>query len=152
MTAETRVKVGRGDVVPARLARLLGAHLHPEPRLAQGEWLRKHEAATAAIDLSDGLSTDLAHICEESGVAAELEEAALPLGPGATLEQVLHGGEDYELLFTAGAGQRVPLRIAGVPVTRIGRIVPARKGRAQMMLQIAGRLEPLEPRGWQHFT
>ena len=56
--------------------------------------------ATAAIDLSDGLSTDLAHLCEESGLAAEIEAESVPVDARATLEQALHGGEDYELLFT----------------------------------------------------
>ena len=51
--------------------------------------------------MSDGLSTDLAHLCEESGLAAEIDAAALPVDARATLEQALHGGEDYELLFTA---------------------------------------------------
>ncbi len=68
--------------------------------MAQGLWLRRRDLATAAIDLSDGLSTDLAHLCEESGVAAEVDRRCY-LHPSASLEQALHGGEDYELLFTA---------------------------------------------------
>src|SRR6201999_4071838 len=77
----------------------LEPHFHPQPRLAQGLWLRKNGAATAAIDLSDGLSTDLTHLCEESSVGALIEH--LPIAPGATQVQALHGGEDYELLCTA---------------------------------------------------
>ena len=76
-------------------------HLYPEPRLAAGRKLMGGRIATAAIDLSDGLSTDLAHLCEESGLAAEIEVESLPVDARATLEQALHGGEDYELLFTA---------------------------------------------------
>ena len=76
-------------------------HLYPEPRLAAGRKLMRGRLATAAIDLSDGLSTDLAHLCEESGLAAEIDAESLPVDARATLEQALHGGEDYELLFTA---------------------------------------------------
>jgi thiamine-monophosphate kinase len=115
-------------------------------------WLRRHRAATAAIDLSDGLSTDLAHICGESDVAAELDAAALPLGSGATLEQALHGGEDYELLFTAKPDRRVPRRIVGVAVTRIGRIVRERKGKPQVTLVTPDGPQPLPASGWQHFA
>lgn len=132
---------------------LLKAHLFPQPRVAQGLWLRKRGAATAAIDVSDGLSTDLRHICEESGLAAELEEAALPIAAGATLEQALDGGEDYELLFTAAEGTRIPRMIAGVRVTRIGRMVRRRKGQAPITTKGAdGRMRALEPMGWQHFA
>lgn len=137
--------------IPARWAPMLQPHLYPQPRLAQGKWLRDRGLAGSAIDLSDGLSTDLAHICQESGVAAELDAAAVPLGLGATLEEALHGGEDYELLFTARPNQRVPRSIAGVPVTRLGRIVPARTDDPQITLLTAGGPLPLQPRGWQHF-
>src|SRR3569833_2723362 len=87
---------------------VVAAHLWPEPRIAQGVWLRNRGAASAAIDISAGLSTDLHHLCEESGVAAEIDSAALPICPGASLEDALHGGEDYELLFTARRPARVP--------------------------------------------
>jgi thiamine-monophosphate kinase len=130
----------------------LRAHLYPQPRLAQGEWLRSRGVAAAAIDLSDGLSTDLAHISEESGVAAEVNAAAVPLGLGATLEQALHGGEDYELLFTARTTTRVPKNITGVPVTRIGRIVRRPRSGPQITLIGNGEPRPLEQGGWQHFA
>ena len=129
----------------------LAPHLAPQPRLAQGLWLRQKGAASAAIDLSDGLSTDLTHLCEESGVAAEVDAAALPLHAGATVTQALHGGEDYELLFTAPPGTRVPRTIAGVPVTCIGRILKRRAGQPLVTLLTAQGPQPLAPRGWQHF-
>lgn len=138
--------------IPPRLAAQLTPHLFPQPRLAQGQWLMKRRMATAAIDISDGLSTDLTHLCEESGLAAEIDGGALPLHPGANLVQALHGGEDYELLFTAPAGARLPRTIAGVAVTRIGHMAQARKGRPRVTLLTPRGLEPLEPRGWQHFA
>ncbi len=138
--------------IPAKLAAQLAPHLAPQPRLKQGLWLQRHRAASAAIDLSDGLSTDLTHLCEESEVAAEIDAAALPLHAGASLEQALHGGEDYELLFAAPPKTQMPRTIAGVPVTRIGRVTARRTGRPLMML-IAGKgRQPLEAHGWQHFS
>jgi len=138
--------------VPARLASELAAHLWPQPRIAQGLWLRKRGVATAALDLSDGLSTDLAHLCEESGVGAEVDAEALPLHTGASLEQGLHGGEDYELLFTARAGTRVPQSIAGVAITHIGRMVKARAGEPLMTLCSEDGEDALKARGWEHFS
>ena len=130
----------------------LSPHLYPQPRVAQGRCLVRRELASAALDLSDGLSTDLAHLCEESGVAAEVDAAALPVAKGATLEQALNGGEDYELLFTAPAGVRVPRSMAGVAVTRIGRMVQPRRGRPQVALVSTAGKEALKPRGWEHFS
>ena len=146
--------------IPAKLQSLLAPHLYPQPRIAQGQWLARRSLASAAIDLSDGLSTDLAHLCEESHVAAEVDAAALPVHPGATLAQALHGGEDYELLFTAPPTARLPRRIAGIPVTRIGRILRPRKGRPQVALvnlQAGAQArtkpaQPLTPQGWEHFS
>ena len=122
---------------PAKLAPQLAPHLYPQPRIAQG--LRLRGLASAAIDLSDGLSTDLAHLCTESAVAAELDAALLPIHAGASLAQALHGGEDYELLFTAPASARIPRSIAGVAITRIGRIVRAHRGRPQVTLRNRAR-------------
>ncbi len=131
----------------------LAPHLWPQPRIAQGLWLRRHHAATAAIDLSDGLSTDLHHLCAESGVSAVVDAAALPLHPGATLQHALHGGEDYELLFTAMPNVAVPRRIAGVAVTQIGIIAKKRAGQSLVMLNDeSGLRRPILPAGWQHFS
>ena len=124
------------------------AHFYPQPRLAVGRWLRQRRLATAAIDLSDGLSTDLGHICEESRVGAVVSEDSIPRANGVRLELALHGGEDYELLFTAPASRRVPQRIAGVRVTKIGQIV---KGRGMWLVDARGKRQRLEPRGWEHF-
>ena len=113
--------------------------------------------ATAAIDVSDGLSTDLGHLCEASGLAAEVDVDALPFGAGASLEQALHGGEDYELLFAARRRRYreggVPGRVAGVKLTCIGRLVEPRRGRPRMVLvDGAGKRTRLEPGGWQHLV
>ena len=130
----------------------LAQHLWPQPRIPQGLWLSRRGAATAAIDISDGLSTDLDHLCVESGVAAEVVAASLPVFPGASLNEALHGGEDYELLFTAPLGAPVPRRIAKIPVTRIGRIVEARTGQPRIVLETSSGRQPLARRGWQHFS
>ncbi|MGC1464084.1 MAG: thiamine-phosphate kinase [Terracidiphilus sp.] len=142
--------------IPGDLQPELAPHLYPQPRISQGLWLQRRGLATAAIDLSDGLSTDLAHLCAESGVAAEVDSALLPVWAGASREQALHGGEDYELLFTAPPSARLPKSIAGVSVTCIGRISRRRKDRPSITLvDTQGRpprKQPLEPKGWKHFS
>ena len=138
--------------IPKRLAAQLAPHLYPQPRLAQGLLLQQRSIASAAIDISDGLSTDLAHVCEESRVAAQVDAELLPVHPGATLDMALHGGEDYELLFTACATARVPKQIGGVPITCIGRIVKARGGTATVTFLTPQGPRPLDPQGWQHFS
>lgn len=130
----------------------LAPHLYPQPRVAQGRWFLQKGPVTAAIDLSDGLSTDLTHLCDESGVAAEVDAAAIPVHPAATMAQALDGGEDYELLFTAPAAARLPRSIAGVPITLIGRIVPRRSRRPSITLITPNGREPLVPHGWEHFV
>jgi thiamine-monophosphate kinase len=124
------------------------AHFYPEPRINIGRVLRTRKLASACIDLSDGLSTDLSHICEESGVGAVVYAESIPIEPGATLELALHGGEDYELLFTAPPRTRVPSRIAGIAVTRLGEII---RGDRVFICDRNGRRKPLAPRGWEHF-
>src|SRR5262245_24600212 len=91
-------------------------HLRPEPRLRLGRFLRGR--ATAAMDLSDGISLDLCRLGLASGLQASIQ--APPRFSGATLEQALHGGEDYELLFTAPPATRIPRQFEGLSLTRIG--------------------------------
>jgi thiamine-monophosphate kinase len=107
-----------------------------EPRLALGQSLRG--LATACIDLSDGLSLDLHRLCMASGVAAQIDR--VPTMRGATIEHALHGGEDYELLFTLPEGATAPHG-----VTRIGIAVRGKPG----TIHFQGHL--LEPRGYDHF-
>ena len=115
--------------------------------------------ATAAMDVSDGLSTDLTHLCESSGLQAEVEEGAIPvhrlaLGNGAIdpLLLALHGGEDYELLFTARPETAIPRSIAGVKTTRIGRMLPVERGAPPITLVgLDGKRKPLKAKGWEHF-
>ncbi len=123
--------------------------LFPEPRVPTGELLVKRRLATACIDLSDGLSTDLAHLCRASSVGAEIDPSSLPLHPGATLDQALHGGEDYELLFTAPASVKMPRSLAGVSIVRIGHILPRSAG--VTLLHPDGIRSTLAPGGWEHF-
>jgi thiamine-monophosphate kinase len=123
-------------------------HLRPEPRLELGQFLRKKLRATAAMDLSDGLSLDLHRLCAASGVSAEiLTPLTFPAAtfPGATLEQALHGGEDYELLFTVRPKTPVPPNFKNLPLTRIGTITHGRVGR--VLLDGA----PLAQLGFDHF-
>lgn len=138
--------------IPKRLQSVLAPHLFPQPRIPQGLFLQRRSLASSAIDLSDGLSTDLAHICEESRVAAEIDPALLPIHPAATMTQALHGGEDYELLFTAPPTARIPKQIANIPITKIGRILPARQNRPAVNLLTPQGTEALTAQGWQHFS
>jgi thiamine-monophosphate kinase len=129
-------------------------HFYPEPRIELGRILREKGLASAMIDISDGLSTDLAHLCEESGVGAEIDASLIPravVGKPACevdLDLALHGGEDYELLFTVPAGKRLPAQIAGVVLTQIGHITRLQ----EILLRTTPNLAyELEPKGWEHF-
>lgn len=129
-------------------------HFAPVPRIAVGRSLREKQIATSMIDLSDGLSTDLAHICEESRVGAQISAAAIPRARVSrersfvSLKDALHGGEDYELLFTARPGRHVPTRIASVPITRVGRVTRQKK---MVLVDTNGDRQPLRAQGWEHF-
>jgi thiamine-monophosphate kinase len=143
----------------------INRHIFPYPRLAIGQPLAERRLASAAIDISDGLSTDLGRLCAASGVGAVIHAAALPIArderPGthspdsrreraAQLHRALHGGEDYELLFTVPrrAVARVPREVRGVPITRIGELT----ARRPILLEAAGRTQKLRPLGWDHFA
>ena len=129
-------------------------HFCPQPRVALGRALREKKLVSAMIDTSDGLSSDLGHICEESGVGAEIDAERIPRARVAKprrevdLELALHGGEDYELLFTVAAGKRIPTRIAEAKLTQIGRITRAR---GMVVRDASGAARPLLPQGWEHF-
>jgi thiamine-monophosphate kinase len=142
---------------------LMRRHLRPTARILEGRWLSAKGWATSAIDISDGLSGDLRHICEESHVGADITLSALPISPACrayakSTEQdpvtlALAGGEDYELLFTVPAGRRAGFERAKVaqhlPVSRIGTITPARSG-LYMTLE-NGRRHRLPFTSYEHF-
>jgi thiamine-monophosphate kinase len=114
----------------AQRGRAWARHKRPEPRLALGRFLRDDVRATAAMDLSDGLSLDLHRMCTASGLQAEITRP--PIFRGATADQALHGGEDYELLFTASPRTRVPDAFGGVRLTRIGTMRRGKPGRVML--------------------
>jgi thiamine-monophosphate kinase len=138
---------------------LVGRQLRPTPRVEWGALLGEKRLATALIDLSDGLSSDLAHLCRESGVGALLEAELLPVEPrlksaglseDEALSLALDGGEDFELLFTASAraASRLPREVGGVPVTRVGEVTGER---GKVRLVRGGRARLLRPGGFEHF-
>jgi thiamine-monophosphate kinase len=133
----------------------------PEPRIALGQALGEHGFASAMIDVSDGLSSDLGHLCQASGVGARIEMRALPVSEAYrnvctrlsmdTAAGVLHGGEDYELLFTIPSDRlaRFSQHEIPVPVSRIGEIVQDSEG---VMVEFSdGRSRALLPQGFNHF-
>jgi thiamine-monophosphate kinase len=134
-------------------------HLYPEPRLKVGQWLAERGLATAMMDLSDGLSSDLPRLCAASGVGARVESAKIPAVPVSDsnrklgmdpLQLALHGGDDYELLFTVPANKvrRLPRSHKGVALTPIGRITEKPD---LVLLEENGRERQLLPGGWDPF-
>jgi thiamine-monophosphate kinase len=134
-------------------------HLYPEPRLALGQWLLKKGLATAMIDLSDGLSSDLPRLCAASGVGALLERAKIPQvqSPHLALKHghdplqlALHGGDDYELLFTVPPrkAKLLPKTFRGVHLTPIGKIT---RNRGLLVLEANARATQFTPGGWDPF-
>ena len=119
-------------------------HLRPEPRIAAGLLLRGLRASSC-MDLSDGLALDLHRLCRESGVTANLT-GTVPIARGASLDDALYGGEDYELLFTAPPKVKIPGELGTLRVTEIGEIATGRPGRVTW----AG--DVLQPKGFDHFT
>ena len=152
--AELRA-LGKHPAAVRKNGKVRHPHLYPEPRVDAGRKLLQARLATAAIDVSDGLSTDLAHLCEESGLTAVLDAEAIPVDPAATLQDALHGGEDYELLFTARPKTVIPASLGGVQVHAIGRMAGrgAKHGPGSLMeLRTGnGKRLPLIRGGWEHF-
>jgi thiamine-monophosphate kinase len=162
--AGLRILEGRaGPSAVARLTRaqrrLISRQTKPEPRVEWGALLGERGLATALIDLSDGLSSDLAHLCRESGVGARVDAALLPFEPllksAAASEEdalalALNGGEDFELLFTVSPRNtaRLPPEVGGVRVARVGEITGAR---GKLRIIHGGRERALKPGGFEHF-
>jgi thiamine-monophosphate kinase len=138
---------------------LLNKHLYPEPRLELGRWLAERKIATATIDLSDGLSSDLARLCAASRIGALLEGSQIPQVPlpqasskyaADPMQLAFHGGDDYELLFTVPPPKAglLPKTFQGVRLTAIGKITRRRK---VLVLDERGHATQLAPRGWDPF-
>jgi thiamine-monophosphate kinase len=142
---------------------LFRRHLYPRIRVRLGEWLAKGRIASAMIDVSDGLSTDLAHLCAASGVGARVWAERVPrveipaeqsklarklkLDP---LQMALHGGDDYELLFSVPP--RLAKRLRGAPEFRdISAIGEIERGKQILLVDSNGRAVPLKTGGWDPF-
>lgn len=152
------------SVSPGDRARLIKAHHRPRPRVK--------EAATAAAsgvraieDISDGLATEVFHLCTESKTGAEVWEKRLPLAPGVAdvalaLERTpgqmaLFGGEDYELVMAVPEGKFDYVRgrvfeETGTDLTEVGKILGPESGIA--VVDVDGGVQPLAPRGYEHFS
>jgi thiamine-monophosphate kinase len=133
----------------------LRAHLFPGPQCVLGQFISRRRLASAMMDLSDGLSLDLRRLCEASGVGATIFAGHLPAPPVAdpsdALALALHGGEDYQLLFTVPKPGRskVPNRFARTPLHCIGEIQATR---AVTLVTPSGKPQPFEPGGYDHFA
>jgi thiamine-monophosphate kinase len=146
---ELRQRRGTAKAMNAALQK----HLYPWPRLALGRWLAEKRFATAMMDLSDGLSTDLPRLCVASGAGARVDVELLPVTSlargGDARSLALHGGDDYELLFTVARKNvaRLPRAFRGLRLTRIGEITRGRK----ILVAEGGRELPLDAGGWDPF-
>jgi thiamine-monophosphate kinase len=137
----------------------IARHKRPPLRVAAGRFLARTHGVSAAIDLSDGLAGDLAHLLEASGVGADVHMEAIPLFPGlssaaARLRRnpwglAVGGGEDYELLFTASPRVKIPNKIGGIPITNVGIITP--KSRGLRWLNGGGKVLKGDFPGFRHF-
>jgi thiamine-monophosphate kinase len=139
---------------------LLLRQLRPAPRVGWGIVLGEERLATAMIDISDGLSSDLAHLCEESQVGALIDSSAVPVDKDVSqlcgrraldpLMLALHGGEDFELLFTVHPDDvaRLPKRVDGVAISHIGEVTDQP---GKICVAEKDRLWQLKPGGFEHF-
>ena len=140
---------------------LVRAHQKPTPRLDMGKALGESGLVHAMIDISDGISKDLGHICEQSGVGAVLQEASIPMSSRLielagdrqkALRWALHGGEDYELLFTTSTADKekvesLTAKLSGRPAVKVGTVIP---GNGIFLAEKKAKV-PLEARGYIHF-
>lgn len=134
--------------------RLIARHLTPTPRIKEGTIIAESKKATSMIDISDGLSSDLLHICEESQVGVKLFTDKIPVSDSVKIDLALNGGEDYELCFTVPAkytsdvSQKLKKETA-TNVAIVGKIIPKIQGR--WLINGAGKKFPLIAKGWDHF-
>ena len=143
-----------------KLDHVLLRQLRPEPRVGWGIVLGEERLASSMIDLSDGLSSDLNRVCEASNVGVVIDASLLPVDERVMelcgrraldpLQLALHGGEDFELLFTVNAEHigRLPRKVDGVEITRIGEVTSASQG---IKILEGARIWDLKPGGWKHF-
>ena len=158
----TICRQGRSELSVSH-AELVQAHLDPQPETALGAALAASGLVTSMIDLSDGLATDLAHICEESGVGAVVTAEALPISDSTReaarilgldpLRLAIAGGEDYRLLFTAPLSAGHKLRelahlATGGQLFRVGEI----GGGQGVRLRCKGRDTRIDFQGYDHFS
>jgi thiamine-monophosphate kinase len=156
------ILLNRWPVDTPAAAALWECHVRPHAGVREGQWLAQSGAVTAMIDTSDGLSSDLGHLCEESQVGARVEAAAVPLSDALkqlcaarqreALPLALHGGEDYRLLFTVRPDRTEELaegyrQTFGQPLYRLGEI----RAEPGMELVRDGKVEPLARGGYEHF-
>ena len=149
-----------GDEDLQKLDHVLLRQLRPEPRVGWGIVLGEERIASSMIDLSDGLSSDLNHLCAASNVGALMDASLLPIDERVVelcgrraldpLQLALHGGEDFELLFTVKPENvaRLPRRVDGVEIKRIGEVMTANYG---VKISEGSRIWDLTPGGWKHF-
>ncbi len=145
------------------LAALVAAHLHPEPHLREGRLLARTAGVRAAIDVSDGLSSDLGHILEQSRVGARIDPDQLPISESlkhycrrfgkSPLEYALAGGEDYTLLLTVAPEQAAAVAHAfesafNRPLYAIGVIT---ESQGMVLAQPGADAVAISPTGWDHF-
>jgi thiamine-monophosphate kinase len=160
-TVREGVKMDGADSAELKaIETLLLRQLRPSPRVGWGIVLGEERLAGAMIDISDGLSSDLTHLCEESNVGALIDSAALPIDQNVTqlcgrraldpLMLALHGGEDFELLFTVQPDDvaRLPKRVDGVAISRIGEVTDQP---GKIRIAEKNRVWDLEPQGFEHF-
>lgn len=157
--AELGLKLVKRNGAGGQVNPLLCKHLYPEPRIELGKWLSSNRLATAMIDLSDGLSLDVAHLCATSRVGAQIYSNRLPMASknfsrkfhAAQIKHAaLHGGDDYELLFCVArkVAPRIPRKFLGIELTEIGEIT---KEAEVKLIDPSGQTIPLRTGGWDPF-
>ena len=153
-----------GKNYPIEFEHLVQKHLQPNPRVKIGEQIAHSGFATAMIDISDGIASDLNHICAMSHVGAEIFQHKIPLPESihkvssfsgkSVIKLALHSGEDYELLFTMKSNTPDTMinsisNETGIKITEIGKILDKESG--YYLIDLQKKRIPIQPKGWDHF-